>query len=69
MTLPRRTFVRLAAGAVAAPAISRFAWAATDPSRPVRIMVGFAPGSAPDIVARLLARSLSERTGQEIYRR
>lgn len=64
MTLPRRTFVRLAASAAAAPAISRFAWAATDPSRAVRIMVGFAPDSAADIVARLLARSLSERTGQ-----
>ena len=65
MTLPRRTFVRLAASAVAAPAISRFAWAATDPSQPVRILVGFAPGSSPDIVARFLAQSLSERTGQE----
>ncbi len=65
MTLPRRTFVRLAAGAVAAPAISRFAWAAADPSRTVRIMVGFAPDSSADIVARVLARSLSERTGQK----
>ena len=64
MTLPRRTFVRLAASAVAAPAISGFAWAATD-ARPVRIMVGFAPGSAPDIIARLIAQSLSERTGQK----
>jgi tripartite-type tricarboxylate transporter receptor subunit TctC len=64
MKLPRRTFVRLAASAVAAPAISQFAWAATDP-RPVRILVGFAPGSAPDIIARLIAQSLSERTGQE----
>jgi tripartite-type tricarboxylate transporter receptor subunit TctC len=64
MKLPRRTFVRLAAAAVAAPAISRFAWAATDPSRTVRIMVGFAPDSSADIVARVLAQSLSERTGQ-----
>jgi len=65
MTLPRRTFVRLAASAVAAPAISRFAWAATDPSQPVRILVGFAPGSSADMIARVLGRSLSERTGQE----
>jgi len=65
MTLPRRTFVRLAASAVAAPAISRFAWAATDPSQPVRILVGFAPGSSADMIARVVGRSLSERTGQE----
>src|SRR6185436_4281013 len=65
MTLPRRTFVRLAASAVAAPAISRFAWAATDPSQPVRIVVGFAPGSSPDIIARLLGQSLSERLSRQ----
>ena len=63
MQLPRRTFVRLAASAVAAPAISRFAWAA--PSQPVRIVVGFAHGSSSDTIARALGHSLSERLGQE----
>jgi tripartite-type tricarboxylate transporter receptor subunit TctC len=70
MTLPRRTFVRLAASAVAAsgvavPALSRVAWAAADPSRPVRIVVGFAPGSSSDMIARMFGHTLSERTGRE----
>ena len=65
MTLPRRKFMHLAAGAVALPAVSSFAWAQPDPSRPVLIVVGFAPGSSADIVARLVAQSLSERLGQE----
>jgi len=46
MKLPRRNFLRLAAGATALPAVSRFARAQTYPSRPVRIIVGFAPGQA-----------------------
>jgi tripartite-type tricarboxylate transporter receptor subunit TctC len=66
MKLPRRTFFRLAAGAVAAPAVSGFARAQTDASRPVRIMVGFAPGSAADVIARLLGQSLSERLGRQV---
>ena len=52
----RRRFLHLAAGAVALPAVSRLAAAQTYPTRPVRIIVGFAPGGAPDIVGRLLAR-------------
>ena len=64
MKLPRRNFLRLAAGAGALPAFSRLAWAQAYPSRPVRMIVGFAPGSAPDIVARLTGQWLSDRLGQ-----
>jgi tripartite-type tricarboxylate transporter receptor subunit TctC len=49
MKLPRRRFLHLAAGAAALPAVSRIAWAQTYPTRPVRIIVGVAAGSAPDI--------------------
>src|SRR5258707_3038575 len=62
--LGRRNFLHLAAGAAALPAVSRIARAQTYPSRPVRILVGFPPGSAPDIVARLLGQQLSDRLGQ-----
>jgi tripartite-type tricarboxylate transporter receptor subunit TctC len=64
MKLPRRNFLHLAAGAAALPAVARFAWAQTYPSRPVRIIVGFAPAGAGDIVARLMGQWLSERLGQ-----
>jgi tripartite-type tricarboxylate transporter receptor subunit TctC len=64
MRLPRRHFLHLAAVAAALPAASRFAWAQTYPTRPVRIIVGFGPGGAPDILARLLGQSLSQRLGQ-----
>jgi tripartite-type tricarboxylate transporter receptor subunit TctC len=63
--LPRRNFLLLAAGAAALPAVSRIAWAQAYPSRPVRVIVGFTPGSAPDIVARLMGQWLSERLGQQ----
>jgi tripartite-type tricarboxylate transporter receptor subunit TctC len=66
MKLPRRTFIRLTAGAVALPTVSRLAWAQTALSRPLRIVLGFSPGSASDIIARTLSQALSERIGQDI---
>jgi len=64
MKLPRRQFLRLAAGAVVLPAVSGAAQTQTYPSRPVRIITGFAAGGTPDILARLLGQWLSERLGQ-----
>jgi tripartite-type tricarboxylate transporter receptor subunit TctC len=67
MKLPhRRRFLHLAAGAAALTAVSRFSWAQAYPTRPVRIVVGFAAGGAPDILARLFGQWLSDRLGQPV---
>jgi tripartite-type tricarboxylate transporter receptor subunit TctC len=64
MKLPRRRFLHLAAGAAALSVLPRIARAQAYPSRPVRMIVGFAPGGAADISARLIGQWLSERFGQ-----
>jgi tripartite-type tricarboxylate transporter receptor subunit TctC len=66
MKYPRRRFLRLAAGAAALPAVSRFAWAQAYPTRPVRLVVGFPAGQTADIVARFMGQWLSGRLGQPV---
>jgi tripartite-type tricarboxylate transporter receptor subunit TctC len=65
MTTQRRRFLRLIAAAAALPVLPRLANADDYPTRPVRIIVGYPAGIAPDIFSRLAARGLSERLGQQ----
>jgi tripartite-type tricarboxylate transporter receptor subunit TctC len=65
MKLPRRNFLRLAAGAAALPVVSRIASAQTYPMGPVHLIVGYAAGGPTDLVARLTGQWLSERLGQQ----
>jgi tripartite-type tricarboxylate transporter receptor subunit TctC len=64
MKLPRRRFLQLAAVAPALPLAATFARAQAYPVRPVRFVVGYAPGGVTDIAARLMGAQLSERLGQ-----
>jgi tripartite-type tricarboxylate transporter receptor subunit TctC len=65
MTLPRRQFLRLAAGAAVLPAAMHIARADTYPSRPVHLIIGYTPGGSADMTARLFGQWLSRRLGQQ----
>jgi tripartite-type tricarboxylate transporter receptor subunit TctC len=64
MPMRRRDFLHVAACALAAPTVARTAYASDYPTRPIKLLVGFPPGNAPDIMARFLGQYLSERLGQ-----
>jgi tripartite-type tricarboxylate transporter receptor subunit TctC len=66
MRLPRRHFLRLAAGIAAFPAVSRIAKSEAYPTRPVRLLVGFAAGGNFDVVARIIAEWMSEQLHQPV---
>lgn len=62
----RRQFLRLAAGAIVLPAVSRFAWAQTYPARPITMVVPFAAGGPNDRIARIMAERMRVSLGQPV---
>jgi tripartite-type tricarboxylate transporter receptor subunit TctC len=67
VTLARRTFLQLAAGAAALPALARRAQAQGYPTRPVRVIVPYAPGGPTDVFGRLMAQKLTEQLGRQFF--
>ena len=66
MKLPRRRFLQLATGAAVVAAVARIGQAQTYPSRPVTLIVFVPAGGTPDIIARLVGQTLSQRLGQSL---
>jgi tripartite-type tricarboxylate transporter receptor subunit TctC len=66
MKFPRRRFFQLAAGAAVLPIASRIARAQAYPTRPIRVVVGYAPAGGTDIFVRLIGQPLSDRLGQSL---
>jgi tripartite-type tricarboxylate transporter receptor subunit TctC len=66
MKLPRRRFLHLAASAAMLPAVSRIGWAQVYPTRPITIIVPFAPGGGTDVAARIVGEQMSRTLGQQI---
>jgi tripartite-type tricarboxylate transporter receptor subunit TctC len=65
MELPRRKILQFAGAAAGSLPFSRLAGAQAYPARPVRVVLGLAPGGSVDIVARLIAQWLSERLEEQ----
>jgi tripartite-type tricarboxylate transporter receptor subunit TctC len=65
MSLPRRHFLRLTAGAVALPVVSRAAFAQSYPARPIHLIIGFTPGAASDVIGRIFAKGAEPFVGQQ----
>lgn len=66
MTLPRRRFLPLLAGAAALPVVSPLASAQTYPARPIKLIVAFPAGGPADTMGRLVGQAISSRIGQPV---
>src|SRR6476646_8689168 len=66
MNFPRRKFLRLAAGSVALPPLARIARAQAYPTRPITMIVPFAPGGGTDVAARIVGEHMARTLGQQI---